>query len=36
LRSESGNRTYIMTAKRTISGLVLKEGKGECFVIHKS
>ena len=33
LRSESGKRTYSITAKRMISGLVLKYLKGECFVI---
>ena len=33
LRSESGNRTYNITAKRMISGLVLKYLNGECFVI---
>jgi hypothetical protein len=32
-RSESGNRTYITTAKRMISGLVLNYRKGERFVI---
>ena len=34
LRSESGNRTYSITAKRMISGLVLKYLNGECFVIR--
>jgi hypothetical protein len=33
LRSESGNRMYIITARRMISGLVLKYLKGERFVI---
>ena len=33
LRSESGKRTYSITAKRMISGLVLKYLNGECFVI---
>jgi hypothetical protein len=35
LRSESGNRTYNITAKRMISGLVLKYLNGEYFVIRK-
>jgi hypothetical protein len=35
LRSESGNRTYNITAKRMISGLVLKYLNGECFVIRR-
>ena len=35
LRSESGNRTYSITAKRMISGLVLKYLNGECFVIRR-
>ena len=35
LRSESGNRTYNITAKRMISGLVLKYLNGECFVIWR-
>ena len=35
LRSESGNRTYSITAKRKISGLVLKYLNGECFVIRR-
>jgi len=35
LRSESGNRTYNITAKRMISGLVLKHLNGECFVIRR-
>ena len=34
-RSESGNRTYSITAKRMISGLVLKYLNGECFVIRR-
>ena len=34
LRSESGKRTYSITAKRMISGLVLKYLNGECFVIR--
>ena len=33
LRSESGKRTYSITARRMISGLVLKYLNGECFVI---
>ena len=33
LRSESGNRTYSITARRMISGLVLKYLNGEHFVI---
>ena len=33
LRSENGKRTYSITAKRMISGLVLKYLNGECFVI---
>ena len=33
LRSESGNRTYSITARRMISGLVLKYLNGECLVI---
>ncbi len=33
LRSDSGNRMYIMTAKRMISGLVLKYLNAEDFVI---
>jgi len=33
LRSESGKRTYSITAKRMISGLVLKDLNGERFVI---
>ncbi|MDP4065777.1 hypothetical protein IMCC1933_21260 [Rhodobacteraceae bacterium IMCC1933] len=33
LRNESGNRTYSATAKRIVSGLVLKYLNGECFVI---
>ena len=33
LRSESGKRTYSITAKRIISGLVLKYLNGERFVI---
>jgi hypothetical protein len=36
LRSESGNRTYNITAKRMISGLVLKYLNGECFVIRQA
>ena len=35
LRSESGKRTYSITAKRIISGLVLKYLNGECFVIRR-
>ena len=35
LRSEGGNRTYSITAKRMISGLVLKYLNGECFVIRQ-
>ena len=31
-----GKRMYIMTARRAISGLVLKEGKGERFGMAKS
>ena len=34
LRSESGKRTYSITAKRMISGLVLKYLNGERFVIQ--
>ena len=34
LQSESGNRTYIITASRMTSGLVLKQRNGECFVIR--
>ena len=33
LRSESGNRTYNITVRRMISGLVLKYLNGEWFVI---
>ena len=33
LRSESVKQTYSITAKRMISGLVLKYLNGECFVI---
>ena|GEM_PF-2393506 len=36
LRSESGKRTYSITAKRMISGLVLKHLNGERFVIRRS
>ena len=36
LRSESGKRTYIMTARRMTSGDVLKYRKGERFVIRAS
>jgi len=35
LRSESGNRTYSITAKRMVSGLVLKDLNGEFFVIRQ-
>jgi hypothetical protein len=35
LRSESGKRMYSITAKRMISGLVLKYPNGECFVIRR-
>jgi hypothetical protein len=35
LRRDNGNRTYIITASRTISGLVLKYLKGERFVISR-
>ena len=35
LRSESENRTYIITASRMSSGLVLKWRNGECFVIRR-
>ena len=35
LRSESGKRTYSITAKRMISGHVLKYLNGECFVIRR-
>ena len=35
LRSESGNRTYNITVRRMISGLVLKYLNGECFVIRR-
>ena len=35
LRSESGKRTYSITAKRMISGLVLKYLNGERFVIRR-
>ena len=35
LRSESGKRTDSITAKRMISGLVLKYLNGECFVIRR-
>ena len=35
LRSESGKRRYSITAKRMISGLVLKYLNGECFVIRR-
>ena len=35
LRSDSGKRTYSITAKRMISGLVLKYQNGECFVIRR-
>ena len=35
LLSESGNRTKSITAKRMISGLVLKYLNGECFVIRR-
>ena len=35
LRNHSGNRTYSITAKRMISGLVLKYLNGECFVIRR-
>ena len=34
-QSDSGNRTYSMTAKRMISGLVLKYLKGERLVIRR-
>jgi hypothetical protein len=35
LRSESGNRTYIMTGRRMISGPLQKYLKGSVFVISK-
>ena len=35
LRSESGNRTYSMTASRVASGLVLKQRNGGWFVIRR-
>ena len=35
LRNESGNRTYSITARRMISGLVLKYLNGGCFVIRR-
>ena len=35
LRSESGKRTYSITARRMISGRVLKYLNGECFVIRR-
>jgi len=35
LRSESGKRAYSITAKRIISGLVLKYLNGECFMIRR-
>ena len=35
LRSESGKRTYSITAKRMISRLVLKDLNGECFGIRR-
>ena len=35
LRSESGKRRYSITARRMISGLVLKYLNGECFVIWR-
>ena len=35
LRSESGKRTYSITAKRMISGLVLKYLNGEYFVMRR-
>ena len=35
LRSESGKRTYSITAKRMISGLVLKYLNGARFVIRR-
>ena len=35
LRSESGKRRYNITAKRMISGLVLKDLIGECFIIQR-
>ena len=35
LPSESGKRTYSITAKRMISGLVLKDLNGERFVIWR-
>ena len=34
-RNESGNRVYIITARRMISGLVLKYRKGLRLVIRK-
>ena len=34
-RSESGKRTYSITAKRVISGLVLKHLNRRCFVIRR-
>ena len=34
MQSESGNRTQSITAKRMISGLVLKYLNGKCFVIR--
>ncbi len=34
-RSDSGNRTYIITARRMISGDVLKLRNGEGFVVRK-
>jgi len=36
LRSKSGNRTESITAKRMISGLVLKYLNGKCFVIRQA
>ena len=35
LRRKSGNRTYSITAKRMISGRVLKYLNGECFIIRR-
>jgi hypothetical protein len=35
LRSESGDRTHIITARRIISGLVWKDRKGPDFVIRQ-
>ena len=35
LRSDSGNRTYSITARRITSGLVLKHLNGERFVIQR-